>query len=213
MTDPAFEKAAGALARARRVAVVSGAGGSAESGVPTFRSMGGLWEQHPIEDVATPEGFDRNPRLVWEFYEARRQNMGSVKPNPGHYAIAEMEELYEELPVITQNVDGLHRQAGSTRVLELHGSLWRARCSQECGRLLDPFPHPAPEVPPRCACGALLRPDVVWFGESLPRAVLQESAGKTARCRRRSTRPEPRRRGLRVWSAPRCGNTGYALRR
>ncbi len=174
MTDAPFEKAAEALARARAVAVVSGAGVSAESGVPTFRSMGGLWEQHPIEEVATPEGFQRNPRLVWEFYEARRGNMGSVEPNPGHRAIAEMEKLYDDFSVITQNVDGLHRQAGSTRVLELHGSLWRARCAADCGRMLDPFPYPAPEVPPRCKCGALLRPDVVWFGEALPNDVWSE---------------------------------------
>lgn len=174
MTDAAFEKAAAVLARARAVAVVSGAGVSAESGVPTFRSMGGLWEQHPIEDVATPEGFRRNPRLVWEFYEARRANMGSVRPNPGHQAIAEMETVYDEFSVVTQNVDGLHRQAGSSRVLELHGSLWRARCAGECGRLLDPFPYPAPAVPPHCECGALLRPDVVWFGEALPSDVWAE---------------------------------------
>jgi NAD-dependent deacetylase len=174
LTDAAFEKAAAVLARARAVAVVSGAGVSAESGVPTFRSMGGLWEQHPVEDVATPDGFRRNPRLVWEFYEARRRNMGSVEPNPGHLAIAEMQKLYEEFSVVTQNVDGLHRQAGSSRVLELHGSLWRARCAGDCGRLLDPYPYPAPEIPPHCECGALLRPDVVWFGEGLPSDVLDE---------------------------------------
>jgi NAD-dependent deacetylase len=175
LSDPALEKAAQVLARATNVAVFSGAGVSAESGVPTFRSMGGLWEQHPVEDVASPDGFHRNPRLVWEFYEARRGNMGTVEPNPGHYALADMEKLYDAFSVITQNVDGLHRKAGSTRVLEVHGSLWRARCADDCGRMLDPFPYPAPAVPPRCKCGALLRPDVVWFGESLPGDVWAEA--------------------------------------
>ncbi len=170
--DPALERAAEVLAGARRVVVLTGAGISAESGVPTFRTDHGLWEQYRIEDVATPEALDRNPRRVWEFYEARRAAMGRVEPNPGHAALARMESLFEEFTLVTQNVDGLHGRAGSTRVLEVHGSLWRAHCRAGCGRVEDPFPYPAPELPPRCACGDILRPSVVLFGEMLPGDLL-----------------------------------------
>jgi NAD-dependent deacetylase len=161
--------------------VFSGAGISAESGVPTFRSAGGLWENFRLEDVATPEGFQRNPALVWEFYEARRQAVHQASPNPGHYAIARMAGLFEELVTITQNVDGMHQRAGSERVLELHGSLWRARCSGNCGAVVDPFPFPMPSSPPRCACGSLLRPGVVWFGEMLPENIWQDAMNASLR--------------------------------
>lgn len=173
--DPALERAAAALAGARRVVVLTGAGISAESGVPTFRTDNGLWEQYRIEDVATPEALERNPRLVWEFYEARRATMGSVQPNPGHAALARMESMFEEFTLVTQNVDGLHRRAGSARVLEVHGSLWRAHCRAGCGRVADPFPYPAAELPPRCACGDILRPSVVLFGEMLPGDVFAQA--------------------------------------
>jgi NAD-dependent deacetylase len=173
--EAAFEAAALALARAKRVAVFSGAGISAESGVPTFRSTGGLWENHPIEEVATLEGFQRNPARVWEFYEARRRSVQEASPNPGHLAIARMESLFESLAVITQNVDGLHQRAGSRNVRELHGSLWIASCSGGCGCVVDPFEYPAPSLPPRCGCGSLLRPKVVWFGEMLPERVWFEA--------------------------------------
>jgi NAD-dependent deacetylase len=178
MTAPSvaeMERAAAALAGARRVCVLTGAGISAESGVPTFRARDGLWEQHRIEDVATPEALARNPRRVWEFYEARRETMRHVEPNPGHAALARMEPLFESFCLVTQNVDGLHRRAGSRRILEVHGSLWRARCLGGCGAVVDPFPYPAPEVPPRCACGGLLRPAVVLFGEMLPPGVYEEA--------------------------------------
>ncbi|MBZ0267005.1 NAD-dependent deacylase [bacterium] len=169
------ERAIRALARARRVSVLTGAGISAESGVPTFRSEDGLWEQYRIEDVATPEALARNPRKVWEFYEMRRATMASVHPNPGHEALAAMERHFDVLTVVTQNIDGLHQRAGSARVLEVHGSLWRARCLAGCGHVEDPFPHPAPAVPPPCVCGELLRPDVVLFGEMLPERIFDES--------------------------------------
>jgi NAD-dependent deacetylase len=169
--NPAFDAVLERLVRARRVAAFTGAGVSAESGVATFRDQGGLWENHSIEEVATPEGFARNPKLVWEFYEARRGALARVRPNPGHEAIARLAQLVEEITVITQNVDGLHQRAGSPRVLEIHGSLRRAKCAEACGSILDPFEHPAPSIPPKCACGALLRPDVVWFGEMLPTDV------------------------------------------
>ncbi len=179
--EAAFERAAAVLAGARRVVVLTGAGISAESGVPTFRTHHGLWEQYRIEDVATPEALDRNPRLVWEFYEARRANMGGVEPNPGHAALARMEPMFEEFTLVTQNVDGLHRRAGSARVLEVHGSLWRAHCRAGCGHTEDPFPYPARELPPRCACGDILRPSVVLFGEMLPGDVLARAMAAARR--------------------------------
>jgi NAD-dependent deacetylase len=181
MSASAFEKTARALADAKRVAVFSGAGISAESGVPTFRSSGGLWENSRVEDVATLEGFHRNPALVWEFYEARRQAAQKASPNPGHVAIARVANAFEELTTITQNVDGMHQRAGSRDVLELHGSLWRARCAGSCGCVVDPFPFPAPSSPPRCTCGELLRPDVVWFGEMLPEEVWVRAATAASR--------------------------------
>jgi NAD-dependent deacetylase len=181
MNERDFESAAQALSRAGKVSAFSGSGVSAESGVPTFRSAGGLWEDHRVEDVATPEALRRNPRLVWEFYEMRRKNMTSVAPNPGHIAIAEMEELFEEFTTITQNIDGLHQRAGSTRVHEVHGSLWKAHCLEECGRIEDPFPYPAGEVPPRCQCGSILRPSVVLFGEMLPEDTMAAAVAAAVR--------------------------------
>lgn len=166
-----LDRAAEALARARRVSVLTGAGVSAESGVPTFRSEDGLWEKYRIEDVATPQAVARNPRLVWEFYEARRAQMQQVEPNPAHVALAQMESLFENFSLATQNIDGLHRRAGSRHVHEVHGSLWRARCLAGCGRVVDPFPYPALEIPPRCDCGSVMRPSVVLFGEMLPNDV------------------------------------------
>lgn len=177
-----LERAAEALAGARRVSVLTGAGISAESGVPTFRAADGLWEKHRIEDVATPEAVVRNPRLVWEFYEGRRANMTSVQPNAGHRALVEMESLFESLSIATQNIDGLHQRAGSTEVQEVHGSLWRAHCAAGCGHVVDPFPHPAPEIPPPCPCGNILRPSVVLFGEMLPEDVFAAAAGAAAEC-------------------------------
>jgi NAD-dependent deacetylase len=162
--------------------VFTGAGVSAESGISTFRDQGGLWERYSLEDVATPDGFARNPKLVWEFYEARRAALARVNPNPAHESIARLSGLVQELTVITQNVDGLHQRAGSKKVLEIHGSLVRAKCSGSCGRMLDPFAHPAPEIPPRCTCGALLRPDVVWFGEMLPGDVWARAEAAAASC-------------------------------
>jgi NAD-dependent deacetylase len=183
VTDLVFERAAAALAAARRVVALSGAGVSRESGVPTFREAGeGLWENVPVEEVATPEALAGNPRRVWEFYEMRRANMSTVEPNPGHRALAEMESLFEEFTTVTQNIDGLHQRAGSTDVIEIHGSLWRARCLSRCGRTVDPFPHPAPEIPPRCECGGTLRPDVVLFGESLPPGAFERATVAAARC-------------------------------
>jgi NAD-dependent deacetylase len=179
MRDPledALDRVAEVLADASSVSVLTGAGISAESGVPTFRAADGLWENYRIEDVATPEALHRNPTAVWEFYEMRRATMQLVAPNPGHQALAQLEGAFDGFTLVTQNIDGLHQRAGSRRVLEVHGSLWRARCLEECGHVEDPFPHPAPQVPPPCPCGSLLRPDVVLFGERLPMDVFEEAA-------------------------------------
>lgn len=162
--------AAGALRAASRVCVLTGAGVSAESGVPTFRASDGLWEGHRIEDVASPMGFERDPRLVWNFYNARRANVRTVQPNPGHNALVRLEGRYgSRFTLVTQNVDGLHRVAGSKNVLEIHGSLYRTRCTG-CGEVCDRGLDPLPELP-RCDgghCLSELRPDIVWFYENLP---------------------------------------------
>lgn len=161
------------LRAARRIAVLTGAGISAESGVPTFReAQTGLWARYNPEELATPEAFRRNPRLVWEWYAWRQTRVRQAEPNPGHLALVDMEHRIAEFTLITQNVDGLHRRAGSHQVLELHGNLFRAKCLDE-DRPVENWPD-SEEIPPRCPrCGALLRPDVVWFGETLPASVLR----------------------------------------
>jgi NAD-dependent deacetylase len=175
-------RAAAALRRAERVAVLTGAGVSAESGVATFRGAGGLWEGHAVEEVATPEAFRRDPTLVWRFYNMRRTSMGSVRPNAGHRALAALEERWgDSFALITQNIDGLHRLAGSRRVLELHGNLARVRCSR-CKFHEDRGWQELPELPACPDCGHLLRPDVVWFHEMLPEDVWREAADVTAHC-------------------------------
>ncbi len=166
-----IDRAAELLRSARRVAVLTGAGVSAESGVPTFRASDGLWEGHRIEDVATPFAFRRNPALVWQFYNARRANVTTVKPNPGHDALAKLEARWgENFTLVTQNVDGLHRAAGSRNVLEVHGSLYRTRCTG-CAEVADRGLEPLGDMPTCPVCSALLRPDIVWFHEPLPEDV------------------------------------------
>jgi len=182
VTEDDISRAAAILSRAERVAVMTGAGVSAESGVPTFRGAGGLWEGRPVAQVATPEGFAADPVLVWRFYEERRRAMASVQPNPAHLVLARWQDRFAELTLITQNVDGLHAVAGSRRVLELHGTLWRVRCSG-CGRERDERTVPLARVPPVCAaCGALERPAVVWFGEMLPEEVVAAAWQATEAC-------------------------------
>jgi NAD-dependent deacetylase len=155
----------------RSVAVLTGAGISAESGVPTFRGEDGLWRQYRVEDLATPQAFRRNPTLVWEWYDWRRELIANCQPNQAHLTLAEMEQALPDFTLITQNVDGLHRRAGSQKVVEFHGNLWDVRCVAE-GTVREYLDVPLPEVPPRCQCGALLRPNVVWFGESLPAGAI-----------------------------------------
>jgi len=168
--------------RFQRVAVLTGAGISAESGVPTFRGEGGLWRQHRPEELATPEAFEQDPRLVWEWYDWRRGLIGACRPNQAHHTLADMEAQLPDFTLITQNVDGLHHMAGSRQVLELHGNIWRLRCLRE-GTSYEDRRTPLPELPPRCAhCGALLRPDVVWFGEPLPSEILEAAFAAAAAC-------------------------------
>lgn len=155
------------LARARSVAVLTGAGISAESGIPTFRGAGGFWRNRDAMQLATPMAFAADPHLVWEFYDERRQGVAAAQPNPGHHTLVAMEAAYERFLLITQNVDGLHQRAGSKKVQLLHGSLWTLRCTG-CGRETEDHRAPLPELPPHCTCGAMLRPGVVWFHEPLP---------------------------------------------
>ena len=164
-----------ALRRARSVAVITGAGISAESGIPTFRSADGLWAQFNIADVATPEGFRRNPKLVWEWYIVRKQEYGRAQPNPAHYTLAEMEHHYPNFLVITQNIDALHFKAGNQKVLEIHGNIGKARCTK-CQKLFD---YPATQRPDTLVlcpdCGVLARPHVVWFGETYDPMIMAQA--------------------------------------
>jgi NAD-dependent deacetylase len=178
------EPLAETLRRPRHVAVLTGAGVSAESGLPTFRdSLTGLWAKHRPEDLATPEAFERNPGTVWAWYRMRREAALAAEPNPAHLALARLESLVPRFTLITQNVDGLHRRAGSRNVVELHGDLTRARCSRE-GAVVERWQEPADGgEPPRCeGCGAFLRPDVVWFGEQLPEQALSQAYAAVYDC-------------------------------
>ncbi len=161
--------------RPRKVVAFTGSGISAESGVPTFRGATGLWQDFRPEELATPEAFERDPRRVWEWYEWRRDLIRNAAPNAAHLALALLErQRNAEVTVVTQNVDDLHRRAGSTRLLELHGNIFRTRCMADgtISEALAPF-H---SCPPLCPCGALLRPDVIWFGELLPEGILERAA-------------------------------------
>jgi NAD-dependent deacetylase len=165
------------------VAALTGAGVSAESGVPVFRGKEGLWRHYRPEELATPDAFRRNPRLVWEWYEWRRELIGACSPNPAHETLAVMEKTLPDFTLITQNVDGLHQAADSENLLELHGNIWRVRCTV-CQYLSEDHRVPLPDLPPHCPeCGGLLRPDVVWFGESLPQDVLDAAWVAAASCR------------------------------
>ncbi|HLI85741.1 MAG TPA: NAD-dependent deacylase [Bryobacteraceae bacterium] len=174
MPDAEFEKARRRLASAASVAVLTGAGISAESGIPTFRGAGGLWKNFRPEELATPEAFARNPRLVWEWYDWRRQAIAKAGPNPAHRGLVQLEQAKPRFTLITQNVDGLHDAAGSRRILKLHGDIWHLRCTA-CGADWIDRRAPLDTIPPLCACGAQARPGVVWFGEMLPPGILDEA--------------------------------------
>jgi NAD-dependent deacetylase len=156
------------LRSAHHIAVLTGSGISAESGVPTFRdAQTGLWSKYDPQSLATPEAFENDPKLVWDWYRWRRELIGKARPNPGHLALVEMEIIVPKFSLITQNVDGLHRLAGSSDPVEIHGNIMRSKCTKE-GVLVEEAENAAGELP-RCPdCGSLLRPDVVWFGEMVP---------------------------------------------
>lgn len=176
-------QAARLLAQCERLVVLTGAGVSKESGVPTFRdALDGLWARYDPQELATVGAFRRNPGLVWDWYEYRRALVRQAAPNPGHVALAELEALLPQVVVVTQNVDDLHQRAGSTDIIALHGALMRSKCFNDCqGRptLMDVETLPAnpdEEGPPTCPhCGGWVRPDVVWFGENLPREALDRA--------------------------------------
>lgn len=165
--DEKIAEAINLLSKAENVIVFTGAGISAESGIPTFRGKDGLWQKYRAEELATPFAFESDPKKVWEWYDWRRQLIKKANPNSAHIVMAEMEKYYTNFNIITQNVDGLHRRAGNANVIELHGNIWRAKCIKE-DRTFDFYDVPLREIPPRCKCGSLIRPDVVWFGEAMP---------------------------------------------
>jgi NAD-dependent deacetylase len=180
LTEKKLARVAGLLKEADTAVFLTGAGVSKESGIPTFReAQTGLWANYNPEELATPSAFQRNPTLVWQWYDERRRQLASVKPNPGHLAIAELEKRPLHVIVVTQNVDGLHRLAGSSEVLELHGSIREFFCFDRR--------HPAADIPlglsepPRCHCGSLIRPGVVWFNESLPQEVFARAQKEISR--------------------------------
>jgi NAD-dependent deacetylase len=183
-----IQKAASRLAQAKQVVIFTGAGVSQESGVPTFRDvLEGLWAKYDPARLATPQAFKADPKLVWDFYAYRRKVVEGTSPNPGHYAIAELENLLPKVVLITQNVDNLHQLAGSQDIVTLHGSLFTYKCSQNCQGNPTPIDLSALDVsqtPPPCPfCGlGLTRPDVVWFGEALPLANLDRAFHEAETC-------------------------------
>jgi len=168
-----IDRVASWIRKADRVVVLTGAGISAESGVPVFRGAGGLWRQFRPEELATPEAFERNPQVVWEWYLWRRDRIAAAAPNAGHVAIARLERTRPGLTLLTQNVDGLHERAGSANPVELHGNIWRVRCARNCGYRIRDNEAAQPRTVLHCECGEWLRPDVVWFGEMLAAGTLE----------------------------------------
>lgn len=170
------------LREAESVAVITGAGISAESGVPVFRGPGGIWRKYRAEELASPQAFAQDPKLVWEWYNWRREIIAATEPNAGHRALVEIERTIDDFTLITQNVDGLHDLAGSKHPLKLHGDIWETvctRCGERCVNREVPLEH----LPPYCHCHprAVLRPAVVWFGEALPYAVWEEAEAAVKR--------------------------------
>jgi NAD-dependent deacetylase len=170
------------IQEAQRIVTLTGAGVSKESGIPTFReALTGLWAQYRPEELATPQAFLRDPKLVWEWYQWRRDLVSEAQPNPGHFALVSMAEKASSFTLITQNVDGLHQRAGCRNVIELHGNIMRTKCFQE--EVIVEEWGEDDLVPPRCPyCGGMLRPDVVWFGESLPTDAINEAVAAARSC-------------------------------
>lgn len=174
-----FDTVAQKLKDSRKIVFVTGAGISQESGIPTFRGKDGYWRKYDPMKLASIDAFYDDPKLVWEWYEDRRKNILSVKPNEGHFAISQMEE-FKDVVILTQNIDGLHQRSGSTNVLELHGSIIRIKCTV-CD-FIDNIPENFELLPPKCKCGSMLRPDVVWFGEPLPQNIWQSAIKEASVC-------------------------------
>ena len=174
-----LQTARGWLREAHSVAVLTGAGISAESGIPVFRGPKGLWRKRRPETLATPQAFSRDPKLVWEWYDWRRAHVAEAEPNPGHQALAAFADGPGDLTLVTQNVDGLHDRAGSKNILKLHGDIWNVRCL-DCGREEENHSVPLDPLPPKCDCGGMLRPGVVWFGEPLPVEILDAATRASA---------------------------------
>jgi len=174
-----FDTVAQKLKDSRKIVFVTGAGISQESGIPTFRGKDGYWRKYDPMKLASIDAFYDDPKLVWEWYEDRRKNILSVKPNEGHFAISQMEE-FKDVVILTQNIDGLHQRSGSTNVLELHGSIIRIKCTV-CD-FIDNITENFESLPPKCKCGSMLRPDVVWFGESLPQDIWQSAIKEASVC-------------------------------
>ena len=174
-----FDTVAQKLKDSRKIVFVTGAGISQESGIPTFRGKDGYWRKYDPMKLASIDAFYDDPKLVWEWYEDRRKNILYVKPNEGHFAISQMEE-FKDVVVLTQNIDGLHQRSGSTNVLELHGSIIRIKCTV-CD-FIDNITENFESLPPKCKCGSMLRPDVVWFGEPLPQNIWQSAIKEASIC-------------------------------
>jgi NAD-dependent deacetylase len=169
------------LSKAKAVTVLTGAGISADSGVPTFRGPEGLWRNFRAEDLATPDAFSKNPQLVWEWYNWRRELIAAKSPNPAHHALVTLEERFKSFTLITQNVDGLHARAGSRTLIEIHGNIWKVRCTR-CSNVSVNEDVPLSILPYCTLCGGLLRPHIVWFGEALDPQDLQRSAEALQSC-------------------------------
>ena len=170
------------LKSSKNTVVLTGAGISAESGIPTFRGKDGLWKNYDPTELATPEAFNKNPELVWEWYNWRREIISKASPNKGHLSLADLEKKQRHFTLITQNVDGLHSKAGSKNILEIHGNIWRIRCTV-CGETVYNYDIPLNKIPPRCEnCGGLLRPDIVWFGEQLPSNIISQVQEELYNC-------------------------------
>ena len=174
-----FDTVAQKLKDSRKIVFVTGAGISQESGIPTFRGKDGYWRKYDPMKLASIDAFYDDPKLVWEWYDDRRKNILAVKPNEGHFAISQMEE-FKDVVILTQNIDGLHQRSGSTNVLELHGSIIRIKCTV-CD-FIDNITENFESLPPKCKCGSMLRPDVVWFGEPLPQNIWQSAIKEASIC-------------------------------
>lgn len=169
------------IEKAKRIGILTGAGISADSGIITFRGKNGLWNNIEVQKLATLKGFLNNPEFVWQWYDERRREIAANKPNPGHLTLASLEKHFDKISIITQNVDGYHQKAHSTEVIELHGSIWEFKC-MGCEKIIKNFDAPLKDLSPKCDCGGLQRPNVVWFGEAIPQKGLDESLKIASEC-------------------------------